>query len=48
MLGLALLGLLSSRAGGAPATRAVIRIVAWGMGAMALTALVGRLFGVAV
>lgn len=48
LLGLALLGVLSARAGGAPATRAVVRIVAWGMGAMALTALVGRLFGVAV
>jgi len=48
LLGLALLGVLSARAGGAPVLRAVIRIVAWGMGAMALTALVGRLFGVAV
>lgn len=48
LLGLALLGVLSARAGGAPATRAVVRIVFWGMGAMALTALVGRLFGVAV
>ncbi|MEM7328110.1 MAG: VIT family protein [Pseudomonadota bacterium] len=48
LFGLALLGLLSARAGGAPPLRAVIRIVAWGMGAMTLTALVGRLFGVAV
>ncbi|MEL6258585.1 MAG: VIT family protein [Pseudomonadota bacterium] len=48
LLGLALLGVLSARAGGAPVMRAVIRIVLWGVGAMALTALVGRLFGVAV
>lgn len=48
LLGLALLGVLSARAGGAPTSRAVARIVFWGMGAMALTALVGRLFGVAV
>lgn len=48
LLGLALLGVLSARAGGASIGRAVIRIVFWGMGAMALTALVGRLFGVAV
>ncbi|MEO1321849.1 MAG: VIT family protein [Pseudomonadota bacterium] len=48
LLGLALLGVLSARAGGAPVMRAVIRILLWGAGAMALTALVGRLFGVAV
>ena len=48
LLGLAVLGVLSARAGGAPIGRAVVRIVFWGMGAMALTALVGRLFGVAV
>ncbi|MFN3212345.1 MAG: VIT family protein [Henriciella sp.] len=48
LIGLALLGILSARAGGAPALRAVARIVFWGAAAMALTALVGRLFGVAV
>lgn len=48
LLGLGLLGVLSARAGGAPVMRAVIRIVLWGTGAMAVTALVGRLFGVAV
>lgn len=48
LLGLALLGVLSARAGGAPIGRAVARIVFWGMAAMALTAFVGRLFGVAV
>lgn len=48
LAGLALLGVLSARAGGANVTRAVIRIVFWGTAAMAITALVGRLFGVAV
>ena len=48
LLGLALLGVLSARAGGAPPLTAVGRIVFWGAAAMALTALVGRLFGVAV
>ena len=48
LLGLALLGVLSARAGGAPPLRAITRIVFWGAVAMALTALVGRLFGVAV
>lgn len=48
LLGLILLGILSARAGGASATKAVARIVFWGASAMALTALVGRLFGVAV
>lgn len=48
LLGLTLLGILSARAGGAPAIKAVARIVFWGMAAMAVTALVGRLFGVAV
>lgn len=48
LLGLALLGVLSARAGGAPVGRAVARIVFWGAAAMAVTALVGRMFGVAV
>ncbi|MCR9078641.1 MAG: VIT family protein [Hyphomonadaceae bacterium] len=48
LLGLTLLGVLSARAGGAPVIKAVTRIVFWGMAAMAVTALVGRLFGVAV
>ena len=48
LLGLVLLGILSARAGGASPLKAVMRIVFWGMTAMALTALVGRLFGVAV
>lgn len=48
LLGLTLLGVLSARAGGASVIKAVTRIVFWGMAAMAVTALVGRLFGVAV
>jgi VIT1/CCC1 family predicted Fe2+/Mn2+ transporter len=48
LLGLVLLGILSARAGGASVIKAVARIVFWGASAMALTALVGRIFGVAV
>lgn len=48
LIGLAVLGVLSARAGGAPPAKAVVRIVFWGSVAMAATALVGRLFGVAV
>ena len=44
---LALLGLLAARTGGAPAGRPVARVVFWGALAMALTAGVGALFGVA-
>jgi VIT1/CCC1 family predicted Fe2+/Mn2+ transporter len=44
---LALLGLLSARAGGAPALVSVLRVTFWGALAMALTAGVGALFGVA-
>ncbi len=45
---LALLGFLAARAGGAPPIRSVIRVTFWGALAMALTAGVGALFGVAV
>ncbi len=48
LIGLAVLGVMSARAGGAPPFKAAARIVFWGTVAMALTALVGRLFGVAV
>ncbi len=48
LLGLILLGILSARAGGASPGKAVARIVFWGATAMTVTALVGRLFGVAV
>jgi VIT1/CCC1 family predicted Fe2+/Mn2+ transporter len=47
LLCLALLGTLAARAGGAPVLRAVGRVVFWGALAMALTAGVGALFGVA-
>ena len=44
---LALLGLLAARAGGAPMVASVIRVTFWGALAMALSAGVGALFGVA-
>ena len=48
LLGLGLLGALGARAGGAPVGRSVVRVVFWGALAMAITAGIGRLFGVAV
>lgn len=47
LVGLALLGALGARTGGAPIGRSVFRVVFWGALAMAITAGVGRLFGVA-
>ncbi len=47
LLFLALLGLLAARAGGAPVLASVTRVTFWGALAMALTAGVGALFGVA-
>jgi VIT1/CCC1 family predicted Fe2+/Mn2+ transporter len=47
LLFLALLGSLSARAGGAPVISAALRVTFWGALAMALTAGVGALFGVA-
>ncbi len=47
LLFLALLGSLSARAGGAPVILATSRVTFWGALAMALTAGVGALFGVA-
>jgi vacuolar iron transporter family protein len=44
---LALLGSLSARAGGAPVLASAMRVTFWGALAMALTAAVGALFGVA-
>lgn len=44
---LALLGLLAARAGGSPVIASVARVTIWGGLAMALTAGVGALFGVA-
>ncbi|MBL8896194.1 MAG: VIT family protein [Planctomycetes bacterium] len=45
---LAILGALGARTGGAPTLRPVLRIVLWGALAMALTAGVGALVGVAL
>jgi len=45
---LALLGGLGARAGGAPVTKAALRVTFWGALAMALTAGVGALFGAVV
>ena len=47
LLFLALVGLMAARAGGAPAIASVTRVTFWGALAMALTAGVGALFGVA-
>ena len=47
LLFLASLGLVAARAGGAPIGPAVLRVVFWGALAMALTAAVGTVFGVA-
>lgn len=44
---LALLGFVAARTGGAPAVASVVRVSFWGALAMALTAGVGALFGVA-
>ncbi len=48
VLALAGLGAVSARMGGAPIARAVLRVTFWGATAMAATAAVGSLFGVAV
>ncbi len=45
---LAFLGALAARVGGASAWRGSLRVCLWGTVAMALTALVGRLFGAVV
>jgi VIT1/CCC1 family predicted Fe2+/Mn2+ transporter len=45
---LAGLGALGAQAGGAPKLRATARVLFWGAAAMAVTALIGRLFGVSV
>ena len=41
-----ILGAVAAKAGGSKISTAVIRICFWGTAAMALTALVGYLFGV--
>jgi VIT1/CCC1 family predicted Fe2+/Mn2+ transporter len=48
VLALAILGALGARAGAAPVVPAVLRVVGWGIFAMAITAAVGWLFGVSV
>ncbi|MDO5631262.1 MAG: VIT family protein [Paracoccus sp. (in: a-proteobacteria)] len=48
LLALVMLGAIGARAGGAPMGRAILRVVVWGSFAMAVTAGVGRLFGVSV
>jgi len=45
---LALLGGVAARAGGATITRGAARVTFWGAAALALTALIGRLFGTTV
>ena len=47
ILFLALLGAVGARAGGAPVVKAVVRVTFWGAMALAVTAGVGALFGVA-
>jgi len=47
LLFLALLGVVAARTGGASVAKAAIRVTFWGALAMALTAAVGALFGVA-
>lgn len=48
LVGLALLGGLGARAGGAGVARAVLRVTFWGALAMGLTAGIGRMFGTVV
>ncbi len=47
LLFLALLGAIGARAGGANVAKATLRVTFWGALAMALTAGIGTLFGVA-
>lgn len=46
LVALALLGMIGARAGGAPVRQAVVRVIIWGVAAMAITALISRMFGV--
>lgn len=48
VIALGVLGALGAKAGAAPLLPAVVRVVGWGVFAMATTAMVGRLFGVSV
>jgi VIT1/CCC1 family predicted Fe2+/Mn2+ transporter len=48
LIALVVLGATGARLGGAPRGRASLRVLVGGAGAMALTALVGKLFGAAI
>lgn len=48
IVGLILLGVLGARAGKAKIGRSVVRVVFWGLAAMAATAVLGRLIGAAL
>ena len=48
IIGLAGLGVLGAKAGGAPVGRSVLRVCFWGIIAMALTAGIGKMFGTVV
>ena len=48
VIALAVLGALGAKAGAAPVLRAILRVVTWGVFAMAVTAAVGWIFGVSV
>lgn len=48
LIALLLLGVVAAKAGGADPVRGALRVVFWGAVAMAITALVGQLFGITV
>ncbi|KJS26094.1 MAG: membrane protein [Hyphomonadaceae bacterium BRH_c29] len=48
LLSLAILGALSARAGGASKSKAIVRVVFWGVAAMVVTGVIGKLFGTVV
>jgi len=48
LLSLVLAGTLSARAGQANQTRAALRVVVWGVGAMAITYAIGHLVGISI
>ncbi|WP_298124670.1 VIT family protein [Brevundimonas sp.] len=48
VMGLAALGVIGARIGGANVMRSVLRVVFWGVAAMGLTSLIGRAFGAVV
>lgn len=48
LIGLGLLGYISAKLGGAPIRPAVMRILIWGVIAMGVTGIIGKLVGVTV